>query len=670
MIVSNDNDNSFPRVSILTRDHNLALSQRKDWQYNFSKCLDGLDVEERPEVMVDFAAVAPTRKYVCSYLIINLNYLLVSAAFVFGSEEARVGEVLTSQLSVSSHAHNASSPIRLSEIIITFEGDLRGIVLEHSSSELPVATSTKKYTLIYNAILHENFESSMLTSPKSIATRTPYPLKGAADLSFPPGITKVFTLEIIPRNAGPVKASQATVGIREELFDFELVVPLHEPIGPGEWWSKDGSKKKIDSEQAWAVEILPKPPKVQIELPNLQKAYYTDEQVEIQIITLNNEEEYASISLDVKLIGTRHRIPELNWTLTPEESGSQQEGPANAADPMVSESVRELVNHHLGRFEPSTSQSQSIRFRALSENAEYVLEIKASYYLESDPDTPLSKIVTRDLVFIAPFEASYDIFPRINPKPWPNYFHINDVEPEASTAGTVANGLEQKWSLIARIASFALEKLVIEDVTLEIATVRHAARCRVLKHLATESQTSQLAPNEILSRSFLFEVQKLGIEDRRSSIVSLRLFVAWHRDSLPLHSTKTSLNVPSITIPFGEPRVLATASPSLISNSFPFIHLSYTLENPSTHLLTFSITMDASEDFAFNGPKAINVQLVPLSRHVIRYSLLPIQRGVWIWPTLKVQDIGFGKTLKICAAEGCKVDKKGSGIGIWVDVES
>ena len=668
MIVSNKTDNRFFPVSILTRDHNLALSQRKEWQYNFPKCLDGLDVEERPEVVVDFAAVAPTREYVCSYWTINLNHLLVSAAFVFGSKEARVGEVLTSQLSVSSHAHNASSPISLSEIIITFEGDLRGIVLEHSSSELPVATSAKKYTLIYNAILHENFEHSTLTSPTSIATRTPHPLKAAADLNFPPGVTKVFTLEIIPRNAGPVKASQAMVGIREELFNFELAVPLYEPISPGEWWSQDGSKMKIDSEHAWAVEILPKPPKVQIELPNLQKAYYTDEQVEIQIITLNNEEEYAGISLDVKLIGTRNRVPELNWTLTPEESGNQQEAPANAADPMISESIRQLVNRPLGRFKPSTSQLQSINFRALSENAEYVLEIKASYYLESDPDTPLSRIVTKDLVFIAPFEASYDTFPRINPKPWPNYFHIDDVDPEASTVGT-ANGLEQKWSLLVRIASFALEKLVIEDVTLEIATVRHAARSRVLKHLANESQTSQLAPNEILSRSFLFEVQKLSIEDRRSSIVSLRLFVAWHRDSLPLHSTRTSLNVPSITIPFGEPRVLATASPSLISDSFPFMHLSYTLENPSAHLLTFSITMDASEDFAFNGPKAINVQLVPLSRHVIRYNLLPTQRGVWIWPTLKVQDVGFGKTLKVCAAEGCKVDKKGSSIGIWVDVE-
>jgi hypothetical protein len=107
----------------------------------------------------------------------------------------------------------------------------------------------------------------------------------------------------------------------------------------------------------------------------------------------------------------------------------------------------------------------------------------------------------------------------------------------------------------------------------------------------------------------------------------------------------------------GEPRVLATATPS--NTLAGFIHLDYTIENPSMHFLTFNLTMEASDQFAFSGPKTTAVQLVPFSRHTIRYNLMATARGTWIQPQLVVVDSYFNKTLRVLPTEGMRTDKKG-----------
>ena len=82
------------------------------------------------------------------------------------------------------------------------------------------------------------------------------------------------------------------------------------------------------------------------------------------------------------------------------------------------------------------------------------------------------------------------------------------------------------------------------------------------------------------------------------------------------------------------------------------------------HFLTFELTMEASEEFGFSGPKLRILHLLPMSRQIIRYSLLPFVTGVWITPNLKVMDRYFNKTLKVQATEGLRMDKKG--IVVWI----
>jgi solute carrier family 25 protein 38 len=94
------------------------------------------------------------------------------------------------------------------------------------------------------------------------------------------------------------------------------------------------------------------------------------------------------------------------------------------------------------------------------------------------------------------------------------------------------------------------------------------------------------------------------------------------------------------------------------------MHLDYTLENPTMHFLTFEFNMEASEEFGFSGPKLRTLHLLPMSRQTVQYNVLPLVKGAWITPNLKVMDRYFNKTLRVQATEGLRQDKKG--IEVWV----
>ena len=521
---------------------------------------------------------------------------------------------------------------------------------------------------LYDIPIRERRLSSELSSSHSSSPESILPLVGASNLTFSPGTIKVFTFNLLPREAGEVKATLASIDIHEEFFDFTVVTPLHQQLSPNDWWLTCGtivSKRKLTTDHSWSINVLPKPPKVGIHIRNLLKSYYTDEKVELEFAIINNEVEDAEIRLNVKLQCSLNEAPVVRWNSSTDRIISVVED--DARDEVVNNVNNQPAGHLIGRMAPGEVRTNSITFQALPEMVDYTLEVTANYHLLSDPDTPIAKTITKDLVFIGPFEANYITTPRVHSSPWPSYFHMgeDDDNQSQSLEQSRLKGLQQKWSLSARVASFAIEALKIEDVALEVVDVRHGAVCRVSQTPDQPKPPVILSPNETLSREFPFEVHKRSLEDRRASSVTFRLRILWRRESpASSFSTATSLLVSPITIPFGEPRVVARVSQSISSDQFPLVHMSYTLENPSMHLLTFSVSMEANEDFAFSGPKAITVQLVPLSRHDIQYNLLPAQKGVWIWPSLKVVDVGFGKTLMIGAGEGCRGDSKG--IAIWV----
>lgn len=269
--------------------------------------------------------------------------------------------------------------------------------------------------------------------------------------------------------------------------------------------------------------------------------------------------------------------------------------------------------------------------------------------------------------FIRPFEAAFECKPQISQRPWPSYFHISEqtqAEIVHLEQDPFAEGISQDWSMSAEITSFASHVLIIESIELQVQAIHEKAVCRISHNPANTSEPITLSPSNIHSRTFNLDLQKLSLDDRLTTYFNLELTLTWRRDFPSSPSATVLLPAPELVIPFGEPRVLASIEPGTSKPSL--VNLHYTIENPSMHVLSFSVSMDASEDFAFSGPKATAVQLIPLSRYSITYRLLPFVRGKWISPQIKVLDVHWNKLLKPIATGDLKNDRRG--VLIWVDV--
>ncbi|ORY13458.1 Gryzun, putative trafficking through golgi-domain-containing protein [Clohesyomyces aquaticus] len=617
----------------------------------------------------------------------------LSVSFAFSEGEGNVGEPLPTQIVVTSAARPGSAPVRLSTLTFQFKGCLSEIQLTHQPNE----SSSDGASDLLQCDLEES--SSTKGEQKSRWV-------GTSDLTIHAGQTKVYSFPIIFREAGDIDAIASVFEINTGRFDLVCSHTELEKIGLPMWWLKAGPKlksRKLNRDSAVTVKILPKPPKMEIRLPNLLDHYYTDEPVSLSIEILNKEEEETEAVVEVRLLGRSKDILKYSWV------GGAAPEPEAADSPSEGDETAEfdLPGHVLGRLVEGASRTEAIQFTAPTEPSDYALEVKVLYHLLSDRDIPISKTVIADLVFNGPFEASYDFTPRVHPDPWPSYFALQDAEANDSTPGG-AFGIAQKWHLLAKLASFAEDCVVIRDMDIETHAIHGGATLLATKEF--EPMETKMGFQDMCERGFCLDTRKVELEERRATSLDLSLVVAWQRASTTPKSSSededeeeeedatanpnpivtTTLPIPRIHIPSSEPRVLASVlrpspqSPDDDSSSAlsSLIHIDYILENPTMHFLTFELSMEASEDFGFSGPKLRSLHLLPMSRQTVRYSVLPLlpppvvvgvdegdKGGRWIAPVLRVVDRYFNKTLKVVVVEGEGVRSDKRGVAVWVPRE-
>ena len=211
-------------------------------------------------------------------------------------------------------------------------------------------------------------------------------------------------------------------------------------------------------------------------------------------------------------------------------------------------------------------------------------------------------------------------------------------------------------------------------------------RCVVTKQSTVPAAGRQVSPKTIEEASFHISAQKTSLDDRGVSSLEASLQIRWTRlDAAPDAPVNvTTLPVPRLNLFGTEPRVLATASyvtapdpmgPQDSQDEDPgsagasrrgekLLVLDVVLENASNHFLTFGLTMEPSDEFAFSGSKQTTLNLLPVSRRSVTYRLLPLETGVWIKPGLVVRDKYFQKVLRVIPTEGMKLDK--DGFLVWV----
>ncbi|KAF2637024.1 hypothetical protein P280DRAFT_492659 [Massarina eburnea CBS 473.64] len=544
----------------------------------------------------------------------------LSIVFTFAKGEGNVGEPMPSQITITSTARPGSAPITLSSLAFQFKGGLSKVRLEHEAGE---STSESQY---YECSFEEH-----LASPSSPPGEKPQ-WAGHGDLEIHPGQTKAYTFPITFREAGEVEAITSSFEIQTDRFTLASSADdLHlQPETMAIWWQKAGSTarpKKLNRTNGIAIKVLPKPPKMEIRLPSVRDNYYTDEPIILAMEIWNKEEEDTEAVVEVRLLGRSKDTLAYEWI-------SDATSPMKEVPPPVDGDM-DLPGHVVGNISKGERTVEKIRFNAPAEPADYAIEVKVLYHLLSDRDIPISKTLIADLVFISPFETSYELTPRVHPDAWPSYFEVQEAEAAQHPESTDCFGISQKWHLKAKIASFADDLLVMKELAVEIQGVHGGATCELSREF--EETNITMEPQKIHGWSFCIDVRKSNLEERRPTGIDSSLNILWQRSDDATNTTvMTNIPIPRIHIPSSEPRDL--------------VYMDYMLENPTMHFLAFELSMEASEQFGFSGTK-----------QTVRYSIIPLSTavGMWVTPQLRVTDRYFNKTLKVQATDGLRLDKKG-----------
>ncbi|KAI0009387.1 Gryzun, putative trafficking through golgi-domain-containing protein [Xylariaceae sp. FL0662B] len=627
------------------------FSRRPGWHYDITKSLDDVNAEDQTTIDIN-------DEYLTSFL---------DASFVFKNDEGKAGQSCPAQLSITSDAFSDAAPVVLETVQIEFDGSLRVIHLKHrlngGRAPAPSRLRASKVSLVESEASSDAISDDV--SETSSQTAALITLDGTDDLTLFPGQTRVFEMDIPLREIGDAKAYSVQVSVAPQAFTLRYRMKLRETNSVGYWYSMSSSHKKVTRTNPHKIKVLPRPPKMEIKLIEILEQYYTDETIELDLEIFNGEDADANTKLEVMLYG--HDIPGYQVRV-PDRDGKLR-------SPRLEESRPNGIP--VGRIEKAKSTRAMVILGPVNRPTAYDLTIKTLYHLVSDPTTPIFQQTTYHFDIVNPFEANYDLFPRLHSE-WPSLFDYEDIQDLTTEEITRhPQGLAQKWSLATRYASFAHEDLQVLNLAVDVLATLGNVRCTVSNDKSMIADGVTISPKTIEEAHFELVAQKLSLDDRSPSTADLAFIITWRRLTSGASVNTTTLPLPRFFVTISEPRVLAAVSyssmprpPSPASSSIytpQLIFLDITIENPSSHFLTFGLIMEPSDEFAFSGAKTTTLNVLPVSRRSVTYRLLPLVRGTWIRPTLVVRDKYFQKVLKIIPTEGMKGDKEG--VLVWVPPE-
>jgi hypothetical protein len=622
----------------------------KNHEYDLGKCGDGV-VASKEESLIGDEVIELDAEKIASF---------IDARLTFAVGEGNAGEPVQAQLAVTSTAQTGSASVKFDAIDVALAGSPFAIRLGH------LDTHDTEPRGIQELILGEAATGSVRVVD--------------ACLELSEGETRVYEFTLIFREAGSIAV---------ENIVFTLVLPAAtirfttkpEEMSERAHWYKTSPQGPITTliprDDAHTVQIHPRPPKMEVKLPNVSEHFYTDEQIELKIEVLNDEDEITESSLEVRLL-TDDGLTTFTW-------GGAEDVPSSPSSPEA-----DLPGYQIGTLQPSTSKSSSIVFTAPSLPTSYVVEVKVLYHLLSDPSTPVSKIFTADLNVTRAFEANYEFQPRVHPDAWSSFFDPYTVSASAVEASTASqHGTIQRWELQARIASFTYEGVIMTAAQLRQDSISSHATATFAPVDNAEQGDTEVAPQQQIDRTFTIDVTKTSLEDRRSVELELVLAITWHRPRQEGKKFTSLLPVNSFVLDNG-PRVLASVDYPFLppatgldavndaenDASVPFVHLIFTLENPTNHFLSFELTMEGpqKDDWALSGIKMRSLNLLPLSREVVSYRIMPLAvdgedaEGKWLEIRFRVMDVYFRKVLR-CLPASVNVreaEGKSGALMVWV----
>lgn len=605
--------------------------RRPQWNYDISKSLQGVSTTSKPYIEL-------SDETACSF---------ITTSLAFRSKEGKAGEPCSAQLSLTSHALADSAPVTFESLKVQFTGNLKSIFIEHNEPSKDAESSMKQSIYISAVDLKEEILEDEEEDRSAL-------LMGQAELTIAPGQTRVFELKIPLREPGEVIASSVVLSIGNEAFDLDFTLNFQEHDQVTGWYVEGSHRPRHARPDAHVLQIQPRPPKMEIRLVDPPAQFFANEVIELIVELLNNEEESANVKLDAHLLGKETPIFRL-----------QAEGHDEKIAEVADEEVK-IMGLALGSIKNSSSSQLVLHLDPTTTPSTLDLQIRASYHLASDAATTVVQMLSYQLNIANAFEANYELVPRVHSDPWPSLFDYEGVG-EASDGDVPARGLAQKWSLLCNYMSFAQHDLNVVGMELTVLSAVGGGRCSVVRSSSIPHEGLVTVPNAFYDAQFDIVVQKPSIDDRNPLTVELAYSIKWQRPGNPENPINTTTMPPGKYLTLSpEPRVLASVYHSPPDET-SLLQLDITIENPSIHFLTFGLSMEPSDEFAFSGGKTTTLNLLPMSRRMTTYRLLPLVRGTYIRPGLVVRDKYFQKVLRIIPTEGMKIDK--DGLLVWVPGE-
>lgn len=549
----------------------------------------------------------------------------IAVQFAFSKKDTNVSDPLECFLILNSCAGEHTAPITISRVQLSLSNS-KHVIINHSFVEPEVPKAEKIY------------------HPRGISGINQDILN--ANLRLYPQETRVYSFPLTFRDADVVRLQRASLFFENEYYQLEHAFSDEEMLRSTTIYMDHHGvleKKLLQHRDSTTVSVSPKPPKMEIMLHGLRKGYYTNEQIYIDVEFCNKEAETSVPTAMVVLSSQPEQVLVGRWCFT-DDTGT-------------------LLR--MNSLKQDASYKATLEISAVGLASNLTVGIQVNYTLESDAETPLSKTCSFDVNVLNPFLAKYDVGPLVHGEPWPSYFNI-----DIANTHEVIEGIPQNWRLRCQLTSSACDTMIIHSMRLTADNVDNESPLTLID--PPHIERAPLDPGKSMHNSFDFLTQKSSLDDRSPLAVNLLLQITWSRHSGDQEIT-TKLQIPRISLPSSEPRVLCTMKET--TSETGEVLLQYHLENPSMHFLTFVLTMEASEAFAFSGPKYRTLSLSPLSRLRVDYQLLlhdfeetrPEPDGTrLIWPVLQVVDSYYHKQLKINpAGPGMVVDEK-FGLGILI----
>ncbi|KAK5675092.1 hypothetical protein LTS10_012166 [Elasticomyces elasticus] len=539
----------------------------------------------------------------------------LAVRFAFRDHETHVGDRIECQLALSSQA---APTLRLSQITMTLSNG-KTITITHT----PERAVADRSAISDLTDVQETADGSLMLE---------------ADLQTSPNALRVYSFKLGFREAGVLRLQRLSLKLSDERFSIEHVYSDTSLVRGGSWYVLDNAfldERPLPRAETTVVMVHPKPPKMRMTVHGLRKQHYLGETMSLDIELVNDETEPVDITAVASAEHPGGNPVALRW------QGQNDER-------------RELA---VGKLDASATHKVSLQLIAPHEPTMCVLTLGVGYFLLSDTGTPLSKTTTIEISVIAPFEAKFNFGPLLHSDVWPSYF-----APPLLTDPPQSEGIPQKWRLGSLLRSAAADTLLVHAFRLAKAGELPGAECTIQDPPMFEKRL--LEPEHDTRIESEFVTTKISFDDRRPTNMEFTLHLDWSRDA-DSEIVTVNLVVPRLNLPSSEPRVLCTTLQKDSSNHN--LTLQYHIENPSGHFLTFALTMEANEDFAFSGPKFRTLSVAPISRVCVQYRLLV--HGVddgeesdrWISPVLQVVDSYYNKALRVhSGGPRVKIDEKGS----------